>query len=304
MDSTVSWPRRIGRMIRKVVLFAVVLCVVGYVVLSIVIAHILTRPNNRPNGFDPKQISPAITRWSTTTADGLTIRGWYAPTPASRRLIVLVHGLGGSLDEMSEIGRDLHARGFGVLVFDLRGHGQSDPSRLYLGSRERGDVRAVLEWATKQGFTPDRIGWLGHSMGGATLIMEGERNPQIQALVIDSAYGNLPKLLDRQLSDSSGLPRWFNPGILLAARLFFGVRTDNLMPVQSIRNWGDRPLFLIHGERDSIVPIGQAHEIIATAGPKCETMILPDVEHVGAYHADPQRYIDAVGGFFDRNLAR
>ena len=34
-------------------------------------------------------------------------------------------------------GADLHRRGFDVLLFDLRGHGQSDPSRLYLGRRER-----------------------------------------------------------------------------------------------------------------------------------------------------------------------
>ncbi len=50
--------------------------------------------------------------------------------------------------------------------------------------------------------------------------------------MIDSPYGDLPKLLDTQLSKHSGLPHWFNPGILLAARWIYGVRTDDLVPIR------------------------------------------------------------------------
>ena len=123
---------------------------------------------------------------------------------------------------LEQYGEALSAAGYDVLLFDLRGHGQSDPSRLYLGRRERADIRAVMAWAGAEGFTHDRIGWLGYSMGGSTLLMEAARNPQIQVAVIDSPYGDLPKLLEVQLSRHSGLPSWFNPGILLAARWIFG----------------------------------------------------------------------------------
>ena len=41
--------------------------------------------------------------------------------------------------------------------------------------------------------------------------------------------GDLPQLLKKQLSIHSGLPNWFNPGILLAARFIYGVRTDDLV---------------------------------------------------------------------------
>ena len=88
------------------------------------------------------------------------------------------HGMGGSLDQMAGIGHDLHAKGYDVLLFDLRGHGGSDPSRLYMGSRERNDLRAVLAWANQQGYSADRIGWLGWSMGASTLLMEAADNDQ------------------------------------------------------------------------------------------------------------------------------
>jgi fermentation-respiration switch protein FrsA (DUF1100 family) len=279
-------------------------CLFGYVAISIMIAHVLTRPNQRKSNLDPKLVCKDVVPWSTRTADGLTLRGWHFPTGAHRRLIVLVHGMGGSLNEMAAIGHDLHAKGYDVLLFDLRGHGSSDPSRLTMGAREREDLRSVLAWALKEGYAEDRIGWLGHSMGGSTLLMEAEQNPKFRAVVIDSAYGNLPELLDRQLTEHSHLPKIFNPGILLAARFVFGVRTDNLIPIESAGRWGHRPLLLIHGTLDSIVPIAQAQKIVSAVGSTCETMILPDVEHVGAFNAARTQYIETVDHFFDRLLAR
>jgi uncharacterized protein len=303
MDSSVSRPRRGWRIFRWLASFGILVVLLGYIALSLFIAHVLTRPNNRPTSVDPLQISSTIQSWSTKTADGLTLRGWYCPTRQHRRLVVLVHGMGGNRDEMAWIGRDLHADGYDVLLFDLRGHGSSDPSRLTMGARERGDLRAVLDWANRQGFSQDRVGWLGWSLGAATLLMEGEQNLKIRAVVLDSPFGNLPELLDRQLTQHSHLPKLFNPGIILAARLAFGVRTDNLVPLRSALRWGQRPILLIHGEDDSIVPVSQARQIVGALGPNCQAMILPGVEHVGAYHEAPGRYIATVDRFFDRYLA-
>ena len=219
-------------------------------------------------------------------------------------MIVLVHGMGGSRDEMARIAHDIHADGYDVLLFDLRGHGSSDQSRLYMGGRERVDLRAVLDWANRQGYSSDRVGWLGWSMGASTLLMEAAQNAKIKAVVLDSPFGNLPELLDQQLTRHSHLPRWFNPGILVAARIAYGVRTDNLIPIRSALQWGPRPMLLIHGEADSIVPVQQSRRLAQVVGPTCQSVFLPGVEHVGAYNRQPGRYIAAVDRFFDRTLAR
>jgi uncharacterized protein len=303
MDSTVSRSRRALRIFRRLTSVGVLVACLVYAGISLLVAHVLTRPNNRPNTTDPYAVSPDVLAWSAKTSDGLTLRGWYCPTPKHRRLIVLIHGMGGSRDEMARIGRDLHAEGYDVLLFDLRGHGRSDPSRLYMGGRERGDVRAVLDWASRQGYPADRVGWLGWSMGASTILMEAAQNARIKAVVLDSPFGNLPELLDRQLTQHSHLPKVFNPGILAAARLAYGVRTDNLIPIRSALQWGRRPMLLIHGEADSIVPVKQARQIARAIGPTCQSVILPGVEHVGAYNQAPGRYIAAVDRFFDRNLA-
>ena len=276
----------------------------AYAAISLVSANELTRSHNRVVPFDAKAVSPDARPWSVRTADGLTLRGWHHPGRSRRRLVVLVHGLWGSWNDMAGIGRDLHSRGYDVLLFDLRGHGESDPSRVFMGRRERGDLRAVLRWAEGEGFSPDRIGWLGFSMGASTLLMEGATTADIRVAVVDSAFGNLPELLDDQLARHSHLPRWFNPGILGAARYAYGVRTDDLVPSRSAKAWGARPLMMIHGAADSTVPLVQAKRIAGAVGPSCEAFWLSGVEHTEAYRADPERYVAAVDAFFGRHLAR
>lgn len=295
--------RRVRRLIGWLLGVALLIFGVSYVGVSAFTADRLTRSTNRPLPIDPRQLGREVEEWSATTADGITLRGWYLPTSEKRQLLVMVHGMWSSWLEMAGLGRDLHRRGFDVLLFDLRGHGQSDPSRLYLGRRERGDLRAVLAWAKSQGFSDERVGWLGYSMGGSTVLMEAARNPEIRVAVVDSPYGDLPRLLDTQLSRHSGLPSWFNPGILLAARWIYGVRTDDLIPSRFARSWGDRPVLLIHGEADSTVPVVQARELARNLGASCRTLTLPGVEHVQAYQSNPSAYVQLVGSFFRANLS-
>ncbi len=165
-----------------------------------------------------------------------------------------------------------------------------------------GATCAVLDWAQAHGFSADRIGWVANSMGASTLLMEAATNASIRVAVVDSPYGSMPGLLDDQLTQYSHLPAWFNPGILTAARWVYGVRTDDLVPIQAVRQWGSRPLLLFHGEADTIVPVEQAHRLARAAGPTCQAVILPGVEHVQTYMLYPGRYIATIHAFFERHL--
>ncbi len=299
-------PRRLARPARLGLISLAVLVGVlmpgSYLGIVLYTAHVLTSPRPRPPQVDPRVMGAQVVPWSTRTEDGVTLRGWYVPT-TGRRLIVLVHGLWESWESVAGPARDLRRRGYDVLVFDLRGHGRSDPARLSMGRRERRDVRAVLAWAREAGYAPDRIGWVGYSLGGSTLLMEAERNPALTAVAVDSPFGDLPAVLDHQLAIHSGLPRPFNPGILLAADWAFGARSSDLIPIRSARRWGRRPLLVIHGTADDLVPVAQARALAAAAGPDCQAVILPGLGHTDAYRADPRGYVDRLDRFFAAHLA-
>jgi hypothetical protein len=50
------------------------------------------------------------------------------------------------------------------------------------------------------------------------------------------------------------------------------------------------------------VPVGQARQLAAAAGPSCRAVILPRVEHVQAYFSYPGRYVATVHAFFQQHL--
>ena len=103
----------------------------GYAGVSFLTAERLTRPTNHPLRIDPRRISRDAEPWSTRTADGLTLRGWYLPTEERRHLIVLVHGMWSSWLEMAVAGpRSASSRVTTCCSSTCGATAQSDPSRL------------------------------------------------------------------------------------------------------------------------------------------------------------------------------
>jgi alpha-beta hydrolase superfamily lysophospholipase len=298
-------PRKSRRPRRAVIAVAVLVLIAGGAYSSICLysASILTAPRPRAERFDPRPFKTAAQDWSAAAEDGIRLRGWHLPSPAGRQLVIMVHGLWDCVDDIAGPALDLNARGYDVLLFDFRGHGRSDQDRLSMGCRERRDIRAALAWAMSNGFNPDRIGWIGYSMGGSTLLMEGAHNSDIRAAVIDSAFASLPEVLDLQLSRHSGLPGWFNPGILAAAHVAFSAPSADLIPEVSARSWKGRPLLVVHGKADHIVPVAHGERIARAAGEECQSILLSGVDHGQTYHADPTAYIDRIDRFFKRHLS-
>ena len=101
-----------------------------------------------PNTTNPEQVlHRGYEDVAFTTADGLRIRGWFLPAAKpSERTLVICHGLGANRSNFlpyCEVGDALHAN---VLIFDFRGHGDSDGHTTSFGYYERFDVLAALKY--------------------------------------------------------------------------------------------------------------------------------------------------------------
>ena len=108
------------------------------------------------------------------------IGGWCIPGDAEAPVIIMVHGrdasrtaaVGGGFLEEAKL---LHDAGYGVLIIDLRGHGQSSDARFTFGIKERSDVLGAVDWLLLRGVVPRRIGVLGLSLGAAAAIGAARR---------------------------------------------------------------------------------------------------------------------------------
>jgi hypothetical protein len=124
---------------------------------------------------------------SFRTSDGLLLSGWYVPS-RNGAAIVIVHGGGGDRDGDRTHAAMLARAGYGILLYDARGRGQSQGAPDAYGWTWGRDVDAAISWLERRRDVKDgRIGALGLSTGADVLIESAARRHDIRAVVADGA---------------------------------------------------------------------------------------------------------------------
>ena len=275
---------------RYAVCWAVLALVVlagGYLGVSLFVAARFTAPNRQPPQRTPADVGLGYREVGFESTDGVPLAAWWIPSTdeGSARAALLVHGWDGDKSDRQVIETALiYARaGYGVLLLDLRGSGASGGERRTLGYEETRDVRGALAWLEGEGFKPQRILLHGWSMGAATVVRSAP-GAGVAAVIEEAGYADLPLILRKQIPESSGLPRFFNPGIFLAAKLFLGLDPWAVRPAEDAARLREEgvPLFIVHSTADEVVPFEHA-ELFATAYPDAAFWKIEGFEHVEAY---------------------
>lgn len=275
---------------------AALLCVT-YAALSVYKAiQYTTTPRQPPITATPTESGLTFEDIAFPSAadDHLTLRGWWIPNPASQRAIILVHGRYENRTAHLALARPLWDAGYNVLLFDLRGHGQSDPAPCTYGLREQWDVVGAVNVAEQKGIAPGNIAVIGWSLGAASAVMAAQQTGDIAAVVSDSAYADAEPLLARNL---------LRPGLKLALRLVRGVDVRQIRPDRAIAAARGARFFLIHGAQDEAVPVASAYRLRDAGGVNVrDTWVVPETNHIQTYPNHPDEYLRRVIAFFDAAL--
>ncbi len=247
----------------------------------------------RELGDDPSQFDVEFEIITLMTEDGIELSAWYTPSQ-NDAIILVVHGYGGARSALMHSFFAWH--GYGVISWDARAHGESSGDLVTWGYYERRDVKAALDYA--QSLDPAmKVGAFGESMGAATVLLAAAEQPQIQAVVTDSAFAAIGDMIHIV----SPYPI-FRPFIQFFTERETGLTVDNLRPVDAIQHISPRPVFIIQGAADQTVPSDSAQRLFDFAGEPKILWTEPDVGHVGMLTAYPDEYQERVIGFFDRYL--
>lgn len=229
---------------------------------------------------------------------GLVLRGWYVPSRNGAG-VILVHGYGTSRVQLIAEARALAARGYGVLLFDMRGHGQSGGKRISWGVDEQSDVAAAVDWMSHR---PDvgamRIGALGFSYGAMTLSEVAAHDQRLRALVLEGAYTSLDAMTRH---DERG---WgaFSGAVAVRTLERAGIAVGRVRTVSAVSLLAPRPVLIVAGNADQSVPLAVTRELYAAARPPKYLLVVQGAGH-GGYAAADDRYLREVVSFFDRALA-
>ena len=228
-----------------------------------------------------------------TTEDGLKLAAWYTP-PQNGLVILVAHGHAASrLEDMYAL---FASHGYGVLAWDFRAHGDSQGDFTSLGYYEVLDVKAALDYALAQ---PDvkHIGGWGGSMGAVTMIRSAAKYPEIEAVVTDSPFSTLVDELGVRVPYPV-----ISPLIRFFAEWQTGLNMNDIRPVDDVALISPRPIFIIQGMKDEMVPLDSAQRIYDAAGEPKQLWTEPDAVHLGMYSSHPEEYAEKVIGFFDEYL--
>src|SRR5919108_2072802 len=175
-------PARRGWAIRVLVVPAAAIAVF-LTVLPIGMAMFDAHKPRTPVGDPP----PGYREVAFRASDGLRLAGWYRPS-RNGAAVLLVHGGGGDRTGPLRHARMLARHGYGVLLYDARGRGESEGSPNGYGWDWTKDVDGAMRFLEhRPEVDPGRMGALGISTGADVLLDAAAHRRDIRALVTDGA---------------------------------------------------------------------------------------------------------------------
>ena len=252
--------------------------------------------------FTPFEFQADYEEVELVTADGVAFGAWHFRQPGSPQTVIVSGGHKGQRQGTLGVTVALWRKGFNVITYSYRGMPGSDTAPVTFGIKEVLELQAVIAFARKR-IPNARIGLLGYSMGAVVSLLGAAGEPGVQALVLDSPFSDLRRLLVENVGNASKLPGapfvWL-AGVMLWMRT--RCRISECRPIDVLSSLEPRPLFFIHGGADAITSVNHSRRLYdAYRGPR-EIWIVQGAPHTGAYFADRPLYVERVAGFFARHL--
>jgi len=235
-----------------------------------------------------------------TTSDGLRLRGWYIPS-RNGAAVIAFPGRNGPQRQA----RMLAAHGYGVLLFDRRGEGQSEGEPNSWGWSGERDVKAAIAFLQRRpDVDRDRIGGIGLSVGGEMMLEAAAENRDLAAVVSEGAGARA--FSDEMQHDVDPVEHWLGVptyAMRTAAVSVFANQTPPRNLKDLVGRIAPRPLMLIAAPHS-----GNGEDLnrgyYRVAGEPKTLWEIPESHHVGGIVARPAEYERRVVGFFDRALRR
>lgn len=285
------WPRAVASVAGVVVLTAIVALVVS----PAVAATNVPRPGLTATPADAGLPFESLT---VPTSDGVRLAGWYVPS-TNGAAVVLLHGAGSTRSNVLDEAGVLADAGFGVLMVDARGHGESGGRAMDFGWYGEDDVAAAVDVLVAQpDVEPDRIGAVGLSMGGEQALGASGVDPRIRAVVAEGATArSAPD--EAWLSEEFGVRGWMQEQLEWVQDRVTALLTDASFPRSSreaVESADEtRYLLITAGE----VP-DEAHSVayVAAGAPeRVAVWTVPGADHTGGLSVAPDEWSERVTTF-------
>ncbi|MFZ2036182.1 MAG: alpha/beta fold hydrolase [Dehalococcoidales bacterium] len=237
--------------------------------------------------------------------DKVPLDGWFIPASGKAVLVLINGGFQNRVDPVVDtlgLAHDLQQQGYNILLFDLRGRGDSEGTAHSL-SNENKDIGGAIDYLESRGYPADKIGLIGFCSGAANACIFASQN-KIGGLVLDACFPSVESMVYNQAANhgiTQALVDAFLPAVRVAAEVFYGYKEIN--PIDVVRKI-QCPIFFIHEQDDDLVSTADDVALDKASGNPADVLWEVDATlHVETYRNYPSEYVTKVSEFFNSALS-
>lgn len=286
---------RLWRHARRLLLAAAAVVAAYLVLFPLALTYIFT--HSARAAVPAASLGAAYEKVTFRTSDGLTLHGWYVP---SRNGAAVISAPGRT--DSQKPARMLVRHGYGVLLFDRRGEGESEGDPNIFGWGAEKDLNAAVAFLrTRADIDRNRIGGIGLSVGGETLLQAAAQSDGLRAIVSDGAGS---RSIREDLA-RPGTAKWEEVPATLVMTLGTAIFSNQAPPPELgslVGRIAPRPVLFIYGEHDQSNVVDLTPRYYALAGEPKALWRIPGAAHTGGVDTNPREYERRIIAFFDNAL--
>ena len=286
---------------------AIVACVAVYGICWRAAGYLISPPMS-PLSHYPEHFGIPYENIVFQTRDGLKLKGWFLPSPVGdKRTIVMCHGMSDNKGLLLKQTYFLNkAGGFNLVYFDFRSHGDSEGAITTSGGLETIDFDAAMSWLRQaKPELMDAVGAFGLSMGATVTVVSMPAHPDVRCAVLESPFTDYRTVIARWFWNNVKVP--YYPLVALTIKIVrFRVNApeiEDFDPVAAAARIAPRPLLVIGGERDRLMPPDDVKQVFNAAREPKELWLVPGASHTMCRDSAGQEYDVRLLDFFSRNLS-
>ncbi|HUO58891.1 MAG TPA: alpha/beta hydrolase [bacterium] len=236
-------------------------------------------------GVTPKNFGVSYQDVLFTSADGVTLAGWWVQHPdAGHPVLLYCHGNADCVSQLAEVSKIFYDFSFDELIFDYRNYGGSGKGPLSEKALD-GDALAAYQWIKDKGFKDGQIILWGHSLGSSVAAWLSTRTHPA-GLILEGAFPSI-----------YAVSRLRNPWLWVPRSLIWD-------KFETRRYVAERtcPLLETHAEKDTVIPIELGRKVFAEAAEPKKWLEIKGINH-NDFPSVAYQYKEPIQEFVKDSLA-
>ena len=244
-----------------------------------------------------------------TSFDNLKLRGYFIPAAeATGNTIICVHGFrANGLYDFGAKAKFLRNTGWNLLMVDDRAHGRSEGINIGFSVTDSRDVLKWIEFVNDRFGKDSKIVLHGVSMGAATILSAAgdlDCPENVKGVIADCGFSSGWEELKYQVGHLAHMPvfplAYF---CLFWHYIICRYHLKDYAPMDVIGNFKGH-LLVIHGAKDSVVPVEMSSVIFDAADCDKDILITEDADHVLSYLVNTEAYEKAFSRILEKVISK